>query len=474
MAKLCRITVTDEVWCTVSGLHPTELAVLYDQFGPHVEGYFFSPQYKLGRWDGRIRFFHKTGKTYHRLLDKILPCIEAWGYDFDLVDKRSVLPPPQQRATPDLFANQEVYGRPFQLRGYQVECINACIEAGSGFIIAGTGAGKTAITAGISHLYTAAGYRAITIVPSSDLVDQTASLYEQLGLDTGRYDGADKDINHANVVSTWQALQHNPSLLRDFQVFIWDECHGLKAKVAQQLVNEHGKHMPFRFGVTGTFPKPEADRMALHATIGPILKEIPASWLIEQGYLAKLAIQPLELNETYVEEEFPDYAAERAFVSRSRARLELIADIIVSMCAKHGNTLVLVNSILFGQRLAALIKDAVFLYGESPKDLRQEHYKLFEERDDLIVIASSGIASTGISIDRVFCLVMVDPMKSFIRAIQSIGRGLRRAKDKDMVHVVDLHSKLKWARKHWREREKYYKEAGYTVLKKLTVKVDKA
>jgi superfamily II DNA or RNA helicase len=55
---------------------------------------------------------------------------------------------------------------------------------------------------------------------------------------------------------------------------------------------------------------------------------------------------------------------------------------------------------------------------------------MFEERDDLIVIASSGIASTGISIDRVFCLCLVDAGKSFIKAIQSIGRGLRLAEDK--------------------------------------------
>lgn len=96
---------------------------------------------------------------------------------------------------------------------------------------------------------------------------------------------------------------------------------------------------------------------------------------------------------------------------------------------------------------------------------------MFEEHDDLIVIASSGIASTGISIDRIFCMMLIDPGKSFIKTIQSIGRGLRKGRDKDAVHVVDVHSKLKWARKHARERVKHYTEAGYAVLKKLTIKV---
>jgi superfamily II DNA or RNA helicase len=471
VTKVCHLTIRDEVWCHLTGLQPDEVEFLWKKFGIHVEGYFFMPAYKLGRWDGKVRFFEKTGKTYQRLLDKVLPYVEGWGYDIQLVDNRRQFHPPIESATTTMFMHREVYGKKFMLRPYQEECINACIDAGSGFIIAGTGAGKTSITAGIAYIYSRAEYRTITIVPSSDLVDQTAEWYEALGIDTGRYDGGTKDLDHLNVVSTWQALQYNPDILKDFQVVIWDEAHGIKATVAQKLLNEAGKHIPFRFGVTGTFPKPECDRMSLHSAIGPILREVPAKWLIENGYLARLEIEPVELNETYVEEEFPDYAAEKAFVSKSPARMEMIANVIISKCSIHGNTLVLVNSIPFGQKLAALIKDSIFLYGESPKDLRREHYEMFEKRDDLIVIASSGIASTGISIDRVFCLMLVDPGKSFIRAIQSIGRGLRKAEDKEAVHVVDIHSKLKWARKHWKEREKYFKEAGYPVLKKQIVKV---
>ena len=173
----------------------------------------------------------------------------------------------------------------------------------------------------------------------------------------------------------------------------------------------------------------------------------------------------------YIDEEFPDYDAERAFLSRSPHRMEKIADLIISQCATHGNTLVLVNSIPFGKKLAALIKGAVFLYGESSGDLRKEHYDMFEEHDDLIVIASAGIASTGISIDRIFCMMLIDPGKSFVKAIQSIGRGLRRGRDKDFVAVVDVHSKLNWARKHFKERSKYYKEAEYPILKKVVLKV---
>lgn len=487
MAKICNLTVKDEVWCYFTGLDTNHTEALFKEFGVYVDGYFFMPLYKLGRWDGKIHFFERTGKTYVRLLEKILPFIEAWGYDIQLVDNRKAVKSPTvpgklltfdnnkicvESEGADILGDVEVKpGKKFALRPYQHEAVMKAVDAGSGFIIAGTGAGKTSITAGISHVYGAMGYRVITIVPSSDLVDQTATWYEQLGMDVGIYSGESKDIDHTHVVGTWQALQYNPSIMQNFDVLIWDEAHGVKASVGQKLINENGKHIAFRFGVTGTLPKSEADQMTLFSSIGPVLKEIPAKWLMDNGYLAKVDIQPVELDETYIDEEFPDYSSERAFLTKSPARMEKIADIIISQCASSGNTLVLVNSIPFGEKLASLIKGAVFLYGESPKDLRQEHYAMFEEHDDLIVIASSGIASTGISIDRVFALVLVDAGKSFIRAIQSIGRGLRMADDKKNLKAVDIYSKLKWSKKHAKERDKYYKEAQYPVAKKISMKV---
>jgi len=487
MTKKCHLTVKDEVWCYFSGLSPEHIETLWKEFGVYADGYRWMPAFRLGKWDGKIRFFERTGKTYVRLLDKILPYVEKWGYDVELTDNRRAVRHPTvpgslvsfddhgicvEAKGSDIMGLVEVKpGVIFKLRPYQHECVMEAVEAGSGFIIAGTGAGKTSITAGISHIYGEMGYRIITIVPSSDLVDQTASWYDLLGMDVGIYSGTDKNINHTHVVATWQALQYNPEIMQNFDVLIWDEAHGIKAAVAQKLINENGKNIAFRFGVTGTLPTGEADKWSLFSSIGPVLKEIPAKWLMDNGYLAQVEIQPVELDETYVDEEFPDYASERAFLTKSPSRMEKIADIIISQCATNGNTLVLVNSIPFGEKLASLIKGAVFLYGESPKDLRKEHYDMFEEHDDLIVIASSGIASTGISIDRVFCLVLVDAGKSFIRAIQSIGRGLRVADDKKNLKAVDIYSKLKWSKKHAKDRNKYYLEAQYPVLKKISLKV---
>lgn len=484
----CFLTIRDEVWCNLTGLSPEHNDALVKEFSVFVEGYFFMPAYKKGSWDGKIKFFDKTGKTYIRLLERIFVFLDRWGYEIELTDNRKAFKQPvisgkitKVDATglaleaEGLDVMGDVIlpnGQKFLLRPYQLQCVKTLVEAGSGMCIAGTGAGKTSITAALSYAYSDAGYNVITVVPSTDLVDQTASWYRMLGLETGVYCGAEKDIEKPNVVATWQSLQNNPGVLQRFNVIIWDEFHGAKSAVASKLLNDFGKHIAFRFGVTGTVPKPVADQMSLTSSVGERLIEVPAAWLIEHGYLSKIEIQPIELNETFVDESFPDYPSEKAFLSKSPARMEMIADLIISKCAEHGNTLVLTHSIKFGEKLAALIKDAVFLYGDSPSDLRKEHYDLFATKDDLIVIASSGIASTGISIDRVFCLMLVDAGKSYIKAIQSLGRGLRKGHDKDYVYVVDVHSKQKWAKKHYKDRETFYKEAQYPILKKQVLKVN--
>lgn len=465
MAKRCLIAVRDEVYCYISGLDQQDAAFLDNKFAFMVEGAFFMPLYKLGRWDGKVRFFdQKTGKIYLRLLPEVLEYLEAWGYDIDLNDARKVVPAVTTRVDAEWFLRKPEMQLKVTLRDYQVEAVNAALDEQSGFLVMATGSGKTWMVAALADVLASHDLRTIVIVPSEDLVMQTAATFKLGQLDVGIYSGATKDIYHMVVVATWQALQNNPSLMNEFQCLIVDEAHGAKAKVVGDLINVHGKHIAYRWGFTGTMPKPAIDQVTLRGSIGHTLYEMPAAELMRRGVLAQLEIEPVETIED-VEEEFPDYAAEKTFLAKSSKRLDFLADLVIAKAEQYGNTLVLVNSIKQGQQLQKLIKNSVFLYGASENEVRAEWYSLFEERDDLIVIATFGIASTGISIDRVFCLFMVDAGKSFIRAIQSIGRGLRKGRDKDRVHCVDVHSKLKWSKKHFRERNKFYKEAQYTVSK---------
>lgn len=466
--KTCTIHIDDEVNCRIGGLHPEDLELLWDKFGVFKDGYFHMPSYQLRRWDGKIRFFEKTGRTYTKLLDEIVPYLVTWNYDIKINDLRVGIPPITDRIDEDCFGLLD-----YKLRPYQVEVVNALLEEGSGFAICATGSGKTAMCAVLSMVLYLNGLQTLVIVPSKDLVNQTVNEFKDhlrmYPLTIGEYSGGAKDIDHPIVVATWQSLQNVPHYMSYFQAVIIDEAHGAKAEVIKDLICVHGKHISHRYGCTGTFPKALTDQYTLKTSIGTIVREVPAKWLIEQGYLAEIQIDPIETIDE--DPEMPDYAAEKAYLTAWTSRNAAIAAYIEQLRNTHGNTLVLVNqtSLPQAREIAEMIPDAVYLDGGSKTELRKENYDQYANRDDVIIIASAGIAAQGISIDRIFCLVLVDTGKSFVKCIQSVGRGMRKKGDKTKIHVVDIYSKLKYAKKHFKERKKYYSEAEYplNLVKKL-------
>lgn len=467
----CQIHIHNEIEATVTGIDTMHHSYLQDTFSFMMPGAFFNPKYKLGVWDGKYKFYDMSGRTYTKILEEIVPFLIKWGYEIKLNDKREV----RKNAdliSADIFKDQIVYGgQPFMLRDYQVDFVNGLIRNRAGVGVACTGAGKTGMTAALSYAYELAGYNTITIVPSGDLSEQTFKTYKMLSLDTGRYDGKVKELGKTHTVATWQTLQNNPQVLADMGMLIVDETHGAKAAVIRKIINEYGDHIEFRYGVTGTIPKDEIDQYHLKVSLGKQITDITvkASKLIHLGFLAKILIRQCITVDP--KEALPNYSAEKSWLERNEDRIDFMSEFIKEKAAEHGNTLVLVNSITFGRKLAKYMGPGVkFLSGSNSNDERWEQYSKFDDENDFIAIASFGIASTGISIDRIFCMITIDAGKSFIRTIQSIGRGLRKGKDKNEVIVYDVSSNQKYSTKHRKKRLQYYQEAEYPVEKNIKLK----
>ena len=495
--RKCKLILLDEVNCIFTGLHPDHVIYFYEKYGIFAKGYFFNPKFQVGSWDGKIRFFHKNGKCFVNLLDELIPSVVGLGYHVDIDDNRksaSITPP---LIAEDFFSyvNDPDTGKPWKVRDYQIEAVNSLILNSGGIVIAGTGGGKTSICAALALSYErAANFRTIIIVPDTTLTDQTKEEYEFFGLDTGEYSGSSKDLEHQHIVATWQTLKNNPIVIQQFDILICDEVQGARGPVLNELLVEHGKHISYRFGCTGTLPEEESDAMSVKIAIGEVQYEVPAHLLIEKGHLANLDIDivqmDVDLKEQYnnfledtkddpdiphltyrqfKDSYFPDFTSEKKFLHSEKSRLDWIANYVESFrLLGKGNVLCLVNGVQFGKKLAKIVPDSVFLHGKDDTKVRKEIYKSFKDNDDLIVFATVNIAGTGLNIKRVFNLLLIDLGKSFIRVIQAIGRGLRKAHDKDYVYIGDICSDLKYSRRHLTKRMKYYSDAKYP-HKKRTV-----
>lgn len=332
---------------------------------------------------------------------------------------------------------------------------------------------NTIITASLSYAVEKYG-RSIVIVPTKSLVIQTEADYKNLGLDVGVYFGDRKELDRMHTICTWQSL-HNmcksdseniASVIQDVVCVMVDEVHGAKSASLRELLGGLFSNVPIRWGLTGTVPKDTGEQMALTTHIGPVTGKLAASDLQDMGVLAKCNI---DMYQTQESETFTLYQREYTFLVTNSERLDFLATQIMNI-SNDGNTLVLIDRIETGNELMNRLGDkAVFVSGSTKINERKEHYDEVATVDNKIIIATMGVASTGISIARLFNIVLVEIGRSFTRVIQSIGRGLRTSKDKDFVQIYDFSSKCKFSRRHMLERKQFYKEAGYPyTIKKVT------
>ena len=421
--KQATIYIKDEINCVVSGISKGDNKFLYDELGIFTEGHFFNVKFKTGLWDGKSHFYSKTGVTYVKLLDQIIPRLVSFGYKIILIDKRTApavdnFPIIDKLYFHDVWneARQEYY----TLEDHQVESVNRIINNGGGIVEASTGAGKTIICASISRLYNEhAGWKTITIVPNTNLVDQTKKQFQIMNLGVSSFDGRSKQLSN-NVISTWQTLNHSPEILKIFNVIVVDECHTAQAKCLFDLIRGYGNNATVVIGVTGSIPKGEVNATMLKAALGDVIYRIPAHVLIQKGWLATPNITVYQVSDwAVVDDDHPikkiknyEYSLETSYLRSDVTRNEAIVNLINEK-SESGNSLILVGSVPYGKKLAKMMPGAYFVHGKDDVEVRQKVYDLFETEDNIKVVATIQVAGVGISIDRIFNLFCVDLGKSF-------------------------------------------------------------
>ena len=483
---IAKLIIRDEVNVKIEGLDLGERKKLVDKFKYEIPGARYQPAVRLGRWDGKVAFFNLGGTTYINLLPDIIPYLVERGYDVEIEDTRDYTTTFEfDQIKEDSFSHvnwpkgHPKVGEPIQLRDYQVEIINNFLTNPQSLQEIATGAGKTLITAALSASVEKYG-RSIVIVPNKSLVTQTEADYVNMGLDVGVYFGDRKEFGRTHTICTWQSLnillKNTKSYDTDITIgefiegvvcIMVDEVHMAKADALKTLLTSVFAHVPIRWGLTGTIPKEDYEFVSIKCSIGDVIGRLSASELQEAGHLANCHVNVVQLMD-YVE--YADYQSELKYLTTNAPRLAYIATLIDKI-KESGNTLILVDRIETGKMLQielsslfSLLSDkpeVAFVYGNTKATDRTEQYDEIATSTNKIIIATYGVAAVGINIPRIFNLVLFEAGKSFVRVIQSIGRGIRKAEDKDFVQIWDLTSTCKFAKRHLTKRKAFYKEAKY-------------
>ena len=470
------LEIRDEVNVKFVGVEPKTRRKLSDAVKYMLPYAYHMPAYKLGRWDGCVRFCDVGGRTYLNLLDRLLPIVQKDGYEIEIDDRRQKWAFDFEKIETDRFkdtawpSGHPAAGTPVILRDYQVDVINEFLKNPQSIQEIATGAGKTLITAALSNLCEPYG-RSVVIVPNKDLVVQTEKDYKNLGLDVGVLFGDRKEYNKTHTICTWQSLsimdKKSKKFEADFPIdqflagvvcIMVDEVHKAKADVLRNLLGGAFANVPIRWGLTGTIPKDEHESVGCVCSIGPVVGNLSSKQLQDKGVLAELDIGIYQLQDGVMG--FGNYAQELKWLVTDPKRIDQLSSIISGL-AESGNTLVLIDRIKTGEMLAERNEDWAFISGKMKTNDRQDEYAEISSMDNKVIVATYGVAAVGINIPRIFNLVLLEPGKSFVRVIQSIGRGIRKAEDKDYLRVVDITSNLKYSKRHLTKRKAFYREQGF-------------
>jgi len=484
----CKVIIKDEVNIKIENLDLDTRKALVKKFKYEDPTARYRPAYKLGRWDGSVPFFGLGGTTYLSMLERVLEELENRNYNIELEDLRTPISLNFDQVSEDFWGDQtwpeghRYAGEKIRLRDDQVEVINKFLENPQCIQEIATGFGKTITTATLSKICEKYG-RTITIVPNKSLVEQTEEDFIICKLDVCVYYGDIKDLDKTHTICTWQSLNildkksknageddeilTLAELLDGVQTVMVDEVHMAKAEVLKALLTKNLANTPIRWGLTGTVPKAEIDLENLRCSLGDVVHRVNAHELQEKGVLAECHVNIIQTAEW---KEFGSYPEELKYLVTNSERMAFVSDLI-SGISESGNTLVLVDRIESGKFLQVHLSDLFslltdkpevsFVSGEVKTKDRKEQYDEIKTSTNKIIVATYGVAAVGINIPRIFNLVLLESGKSFTRVIQSIGRGIRKADDKDFVQIWDITASTKYAKKHLTERKRFYKEAKY-------------
>ena len=358
----------------------------------------------------------------------------------------------------------------FKLRDYQEDVVGKALRLGRGTCVLGTGAGKTFITAALIENYFVNApdkdtFKCLMLVPDLGLVAQTYDEFIDCGstFKVTKWTGKHKPDLTANVIianiGIIQSRFEDNDWLKYIDLLVVDECHkitsGNKISKIVQKIKTHNK-----YGFTGTLPENQLDKWSIIGKLGPVVYEKTSYELRLEDHLANVNVKVLELN----------YTQRINYVTNNRYREELDfvyenADrnsFLTKLCSKlPNNILVLVNHIKHGEILQEYLekvenKQVYFIQGSIAVDERERIKQIMEKHDNVVCIAISAIFSTGINIKNLHNIIFAAGGKSFIRTVQSIGRGLRKHKTKDKLIIMDVCDNLPYGKRHCEKRKAIY------------------
>ena len=472
------ISKKNEVYLILNNIESSTSQELTEFFTFEVPGAKFMPMYRNRMWDGKIRLFSPvTGEIYVGLLQYIKNFCKQnnvkYTIEEDIENVRNIVHTDVRNFIRSL--KPKTKDKIVKVRDYQIEAVRLALSRNRCLLVSPTASGKSLIIYILVRYYHMMGLKTLILVPTTSLVEQMYSDFQDYGWSSGTYcqkiyQGYDRAVTKDVVISTWQSIyKMSKKYFEQFGCVIGDEAHFFKAKSLTGIMTKLHQ-CKYRFGLTGTLDGTQTHQLVLEGLFGPVNNIVTTKELMDKKTLANLKIKCVVLKHPPIREKMT-YAEELQYLVGNEKRNNFINDLLLHL---NGNTLCLFQLVekhgkILYEQISTLVKDrkVFFVYGGVNSLEREKIREIVENEKDAIIIASFGTFSTGINIRNLHNIVFASPSKSKIRVLQSIGRGLRSTKNKLEVLVFDIADDISYKERrnftlnHFSERINIYNEQQF-------------
>lgn len=455
------------------------------QGAEHTRAYkgYFDKQGAHHQWDGFNRLLKEDLSFPIGLLKRVEEFCKANERSVQIIDTR---PEKSPRAAIDILPTLKAMGKePYP---YQIESASIVETHDHGIIRLATGGGKT-IVATLMTAYL--GKRTILYVIGKDLLYQTHKFFSSVfNQKIGIIGDGNCDIQDINVASVWtvgQALgmkkteiltdteeessvnpdkyQEIRQMLSSSKVHIFDECHLAACKTIQEIAdNIHPEHI---YGMSASPWRDDNADLLIECVLGKNIVDISASYLIDNGFLVKPIIKFLKVPPPTEPIKKAYQTVYKSYITDNPVRNGLVVLGAEKLVEQGYQTLVLYNNVIHGNLLYQEISKkfpCILLSGKDSSEVREAAKKRLENHEVNCIIASK-IFDIGVDLPSLSGLVIASGGKSSVRALQRIGRVIRKYPGKKQAAIVDFYDQAPFLKDHSIERRKIYStEKGFEVI----------
>lgn len=314
----------------------------------------------------------------------------------------------------------------------------------------------------------------LIVVPAIMLVNQTAKDFEKYNKSTFPvdtiYGGSSRNRSAQVIIANIDSLvNYDSEFFQNINAVMFDESHKLKTDsyqhVYSMLIQQEIKLI---YSCSGTFYDEKTPEDYLASSIsGPILTKVGYHQLQELGSISPVKIKMIKFRYnkeiSYAYYHHPDSINENKrnhfetkFIQSQIPRFKMIVKIANSI---ENNQLMLFKTRKYLGVMSEYMKrkhpnkNILVIHGDIESNEREHIKKFTEDNDDVIIFATVQTMSTGVSINKLSTIHLVDSMKSFIMIRQSIGRSLRLHPTKKYATVIDYHDQFVRHNNEWPGRQ---------------------